>query len=100
MQVRRKRRFDLDNAQPDSFLKPFEGSSFPLLFAFGTFKGCTTQECICTDGLSDALLDDEIETLLKENALAQAGNELVAEANRRGGLDNITIAQIQIVEAP
>ncbi len=55
---------------------------------------------ICTDGLSDALLDDEIETLLKENALAQAGNELVAEANRRGGLDNITIAQIQIVEAP
>ena len=52
---------------------------------------------ICTDGLSDALADDEIETLLKETALAQAGNELVAEANRRGGLDNITIAQIEIV---
>ena len=55
---------------------------------------------ICTDGLSDALLDNEIESLLKDYALAQAGNELVAEANRRGGLDNITIAQVEIVEAP
>ncbi len=55
---------------------------------------------ICTDGLSDALLDNEIESLLKDYALAQAGNELVAEANRRGGLDNITIAQVQILEAP
>ena len=55
---------------------------------------------ICTDGLSDALLDDEIESLLKDYAVAQAGNELVAEANRRGGLDNITIAQVEIVEAP
>ncbi len=55
---------------------------------------------ICTDGLSDLLLDHEIETLFKQNALAQTGNELVAEANRRGGLDNITIAQVQILEAP
>ena len=55
---------------------------------------------ICTDGLSDALLDSEIESLLKDHALAEAGNELVAESNRRGGLDNITIAQVQIVETP
>ena len=55
---------------------------------------------VCTDGLSDALLDSEIEGLLQDYSLEQAGMELVAEANRRGGLDNITIAQVQIVEAP
>ncbi len=34
LQARRKRRSDLDNAQPGSFFKSFEGSSLPLLFAF------------------------------------------------------------------
>lgn len=55
---------------------------------------------ICTDGLSDALLDSEIEEVLSEYGLPQAGTELVAEANRRGGLDNVTIAQVAFLEVP
>ena len=55
---------------------------------------------ICTDGLSDALLDREIEEVASGYALPQAGTELVAEANRRGGLDNVTIAQVGFIETP
>lgn len=55
---------------------------------------------LCTDGLSDSLRDSEIEALLQDTSLESAGTKLIAEANRRGGYDNITICQIQFVGLP
>ncbi len=53
---------------------------------------------ICTDGLSDALSDEEIADLLSAESLEDACLGLVDEANRRGGLDNITLVVLEVVE--
>ncbi len=49
---------------------------------------------ICSDGLSDMLIDDEIEEILnnREDSL----NMLLTEAKRRGGKDNISIILVKI----
>jgi PPM family protein phosphatase len=50
---------------------------------------------LCSDGLNTMLTDREIEeTLLNSGNLPRAAHQLVAEANRRGGLDNITVILI------
>lgn len=54
---------------------------------------------ICTDGLSDALSDDEIASFLAAPDLDAASRSLVKAANEKGGLDNITIAVVDISEA-
>ena len=48
---------------------------------------------ICSDGLSDLVLDDEISTILVKNqgSLNDTAKELVAAANERGGKDNISV---------
>ncbi|HMG67490.1 MAG TPA: Stp1/IreP family PP2C-type Ser/Thr phosphatase [Chitinophagaceae bacterium] len=46
---------------------------------------------ICSDGLYEYLNDDEIARILGGNSLHQAANELVDEAKKRGGHDNITV---------
>ena len=47
---------------------------------------------MCTDGLTAMLTDDEIASLLARDEPAQKIAELlVAEANKRGGLDNISV---------
>ncbi len=47
---------------------------------------------LCSDGLNTMLSDDEIGALLASGGkLAEIGNRLVADANRRGGVDNITV---------
>ena len=47
---------------------------------------------LCTDGLTGMLTDEEIAAVLKQSRTPkQACRELVAEANRAGGRDNITV---------
>src|SRR5262249_16332169 len=49
---------------------------------------------LCSDGLSGKLKNDEIRQIVSESGpdLAKACKALVAEANNRGGEDNITVA--------
>ena len=47
---------------------------------------------LCSDGLSGKLRNEEIRQIVADSEnLAAACNELIAEANRRGGEDNITV---------
>lgn len=53
---------------------------------------------LCSDGLSGALEDPRIETILKESGadLPGAVEKLIAEANRSGGDDNISAVVVAI----
>ncbi len=52
---------------------------------------------MCTDGLTDMVWDDEIlRLILTRNSLKSAAEDLVAQANERGGRDNITVVLIGI----
>ncbi|MDR2834597.1 MAG: Stp1/IreP family PP2C-type Ser/Thr phosphatase [Bacteroidales bacterium] len=51
---------------------------------------------ICSDGLSGMIEENEIEKILKENQLQEAGNLLITTANNHGGKDNITVELIKI----
>ncbi len=52
---------------------------------------------ICTDGLTDMVWDDEIlRLILTRNSLNSAAEDLVAQANERGGHDNITLVLIGV----
>lgn len=55
---------------------------------------------LCSDGLNGMLKDEELaEILLRpRRSLQVVAQELVDEANRRGGTDNITIVLIHLVE--
>jgi PPM family protein phosphatase len=50
---------------------------------------------MCTDGLTDLVWDDEIlRVITTRNTLKAAAEDLVAQANERGGYDNITVVLI------
>lgn len=52
---------------------------------------------MCTDGLTDMVWDDEIlRLILTRNSLRSAAEDLVAQANERGGHDNITVILIGV----
>lgn len=52
---------------------------------------------LCSDGLNTMLEDDEIgQVFRRPRQLVETARDLVAEANRRGGLDNITVVLIRI----
>lgn len=53
---------------------------------------------LCSDGLSNMLEDEKIETIIKENKedMRKAGEQLVNEANDAGGKDNISVVLIRI----
>lgn len=53
---------------------------------------------LCSDGLNDMLRDRDIHLTLKryEADLQQAGTELVALANQRGGKDNISVVLVRV----
>ena len=54
---------------------------------------------ICTDGLTDMLVDHEIHDVLKsENLLGWVADQLVSRANQKGGIDNISLILIEIVQ--
>jgi protein phosphatase len=51
---------------------------------------------LCSDGLSDKIPDVELAGLLRHGDLDDMVRELVAEANRRGGEDNISVILARI----
>jgi protein phosphatase len=52
---------------------------------------------MCSDGLTDLVWDDEIlRLIMTRNALKSAAEDLVAQANERGGHDNITVILIGV----
>jgi protein phosphatase len=54
---------------------------------------------LCTDGLSNMVDDSQIEAILGEPSLVEACAErLIAAANEAGGLDNISVAVVDVVE--
>ena len=53
---------------------------------------------ICTDGLTDGLSDQEIQSILTTSPISEAADQLTAMANEKGGLDNITVVLVQILE--
>ncbi len=46
---------------------------------------------ICSDGLYDYLEDAEIAGIVNNKPIEEAAEQLVAEAKKRGGHDNITV---------
>jgi len=55
---------------------------------------------MCSDGLSDLLKRDEIESVIRENAkdLDAATRALIAEAKAKGGYDNVTVVLLKVQE--
>lgn len=63
---------------------------------FAPYEGDTL--LLCSDGLNSMLKDSEIETLLDARGdIQQKALQLVAEANAKGGLDNITVQLINFL---
>ena len=54
------------------------------------------QLLLCSDGLSDKVLDDELKSFMQSSdALEKVGQEMVDLANARGGEDNVSLILIQ-----
>jgi PPM family protein phosphatase len=51
---------------------------------------------LCSDGLSDMIPNAELTALLQGDKLDDMAHKLVAEANRRGGTDNISVILVRI----
>ncbi len=53
---------------------------------------------LCSDGLNTMLSDDEIKTVVDRGSeLTPLAYQMVAEANRRGGVDNITVVLVSLL---
>ena len=46
--------------------------------------------CMCSDGLTNMLKEEEIYNIIKED-IENSTNNLVEKANKHGGLDNISV---------
>lgn len=54
---------------------------------------------LASDGLTGMMEDDDLQAILEQGgSLEDQVDRLIAEANRRGGLDNITVVLVQIEE--
>ncbi len=53
---------------------------------------------ICSDGLTDMLVNDDIQNILREYSADEATVHLIQEAKNRGGLDNITVMIVRTYE--
>lgn len=54
---------------------------------------------LASDGLTGMMEDEDLQAILEEGgSLEEQVDRLIAEANRRGGLDNITVILVQIEE--
>jgi protein phosphatase len=53
---------------------------------------------LCSDGLTDLVNNNEINSTFRQNSLETASQSLIALANQRGGHDNITLIVIQVPE--
>jgi len=55
------------------------------------------QFLLCSDGLCDMLEDEEIQSIwLGASDVTAAGEQLIEEAKRRGGNDNITVGIVRV----
>jgi len=55
---------------------------------------------LCTDGLTDMVWDDEIlRLIITRNSLQSAAEDLIEQANERGGHDNITVILVGVPSA-
>ncbi len=53
--------------------------------------------CLCSDGLYNMISDERIESIIQSaSVLSQCGRRLVDEANRLGGLDNISVVLLRV----
>jgi protein phosphatase len=50
---------------------------------------------LCTDGLTEMVEDPEIERILRQETPESAVEKLIAAANARGGVDNITVIALK-----
>ena len=56
---------------------------------------------MCTDGLTDQVSDDEIESIIKQSPdLKTASTTLIEKANGKGGHDNVTVLMVKAEEEP
>ena len=53
---------------------------------------------LCSDGLTEMIPDDRIAEILGEGSPDEAVWELVESANEEGGVDNITVIVVEVVE--
>ncbi|NCO69392.1 MAG: protein-serine/threonine phosphatase, partial [Acidobacteria bacterium] len=54
---------------------------------------------LCSDGLTTMLSDGDILAILMRGAdLPRLTHQLIAEANGRGGVDNITVILTRVIE--
>lgn len=54
---------------------------------------------MCSDGLSDMLTQEEIETIMNREPMVEGSvRALIAKANEKGGVDNITVVAMQVQE--
>ena len=53
---------------------------------------------LCSDGLTNMLEDDRIESIIKQykNDMKRAGEILIEEANEAGGKDNISVVLVRL----
>jgi len=54
---------------------------------------------LCTDGLTNMLADDRIAEILAEGTVERSAAALVDAANDAGGVDNITVVVVDVLEA-
>lgn len=55
---------------------------------------------LCSDGLYDYLNENELAEILNSKSLQEAAEQMIAEAKKRGGHDNITVVLSEKTEAP
>jgi PPM family protein phosphatase len=68
----------------------------PDILRYGIEKG--DRFLLCTDGLTEMVDDREIARILESSAPQEAVQELIAAANRNGGVDNITAVAVWVTE--
>ena len=55
---------------------------------------------LCTDGLTNTVSEEAIQSILESESPAIACQQLIAAANRAGGIDNITVVVMKFIHQP
>lgn len=75
------------------------GTQEPLVDLYDRALGGAETLLMCSDGLNTMLDDAEITAILtRHKEIATAAEQLVFEANRKGGVDNVTVLLVQTLE--
>jgi protein phosphatase len=54
---------------------------------------------LCTDGLTEMVSDDDIARIIGSETPPAAAESLIRRANDNGGVDNITVVVVRVIEA-